>query len=85
MDENRGLWHKRLCNMNNQSMGRTGKLVNGIPRFSSETYLDGCDVCFNENTRRTAEVHGSKRRDTMKINQGLIQDWVYIMKKYHDK
>ena len=48
--------------MHTNGMGRTSKVVNGFPPFYSETYLYGCDVCFNFKTRRTAAVNGNTRR-----------------------
>ena len=46
MEANRFLWQQQLCNMYTKGMGRTSKVVNGILPFSSDTELDGYDVCF---------------------------------------
>ena len=85
MDTNRVLWYHRLCHMNTKVMGRTSKVVNGIPNFSSDTDLDGFDVCFSFDMIRNAPVKGNTRRDALKKNQGIILYWGFMMHKYHDK
>ena len=66
-------------------MRRTSKVVNDIPNFYSYTDLDGCDVCFTCNMRRTAAGHVNTRIDTMKVNKLLRLEWGFMMNKYHDK
>ena len=67
--------------MDTKEMGRTGKLVNGLPPFSSETNLDGCDGCFTCKMRKTAEGYGITIRDALKVNQRFRLDWGFMMQK----
>ena len=69
MDATRFLWHQRLCTNNINGMGRTSKVVNGIPHFSSENDLDGCDILLTRKTRIITAGHVNIRGNALKVNQ----------------
>ena len=50
----RVIWHQRIWHIQTKRIGRTTKVVNGIPPLSLDTDLDGCDVCFTCKMRITA-------------------------------
>ena len=67
MDVTSVLCHHRLCHIHTKGMGITIKVVNGIPNFSSDTDLDGCDVCFTCKMIRTASGHNNTKRDSLNV------------------
>ena len=85
MDETSFLCHQRLCHMHTKGTGKINKAVNGIPTFSSDNDLDGCDVCFTRKMIINLEGHISTRRYALQVKQGLSLYWGFMMQKYHDK
>ena len=71
--------------MHTNGLGRTIKVVNGLPSFYSYNDLYGCDVFFTYNIRITAAGYINKLIDAMEVNQVLILDLNFMIQKPYDK
>ena len=71
--------------MHKNGMGRTIKVVSGLPPLYSYTDLDGCYVLFTFKMIITSLVHSNIRRYAIKFNEGISLYWEFVIQTFHDK
>ena len=61
MDATRVIWHQRLTRIHTKGIGRTSKVVNGLPLYCSETDPDFLMYDSPENERNCSRTRQYKK------------------------